>query len=106
MAANPIRRRARPPGCSCRSNFYVAKTQFSSLVRREAHGEETVVAKVGKPVARLVALPMQAKSELLREWGQNPLGITFIADDFYDELPPEMFVNSENDDLLFSKKDL
>jgi antitoxin (DNA-binding transcriptional repressor) of toxin-antitoxin stability system len=76
------------------------------LVRREAHGEETVVAKVGKPVARLVALPMQAKSELLREWGQNPLGITFIADDFYDELPPEMFVNSENDDLLFSKKDL
>jgi PIN domain nuclease of toxin-antitoxin system/antitoxin (DNA-binding transcriptional repressor) of toxin-antitoxin stability system len=82
----------------------LAKVELLRLVAREAHGEEIVVAKAGKPVARLVAVPMQAKSEPLGEWGQNLLGITFIADDFYDELPPEMFVNSQNDDLLFSKK--
>ena len=63
-----------------------------------------MVAIVGKPVVRLVAVPMQGKSEPLREWGQSRLGIRFIADDFYDELLPEVFVNSANDDLRLPKK--
>lgn len=38
-------------------NLYEAKSQLSSLVDRAAAGEEIVIAKNGKPLARLVALP-------------------------------------------------
>lgn len=36
-------------------NLYDAKTQLSSLVERAASGEEIVIAKAGRPLARLVA---------------------------------------------------
>jgi prevent-host-death family protein len=38
-----------------RVNLYEAKTQLSSLVERARAGEEIIIAKGGKPVARLVA---------------------------------------------------
>ena len=37
-------------------NLYEAKTHLSSLVDRAAAGEEVVIAKAGKPLARLVAV--------------------------------------------------
>ncbi|HET6280338.1 MAG TPA: type II toxin-antitoxin system prevent-host-death family antitoxin, partial [Polyangia bacterium] len=37
-------------------NLYDAKTQLSRLVDRAADGEEIVIAKAGKPRARLVPL--------------------------------------------------
>ncbi|CAA6604189.1 Prevent-host-death protein [Rhodospirillaceae bacterium LM-1] len=37
-------------------NLYEAKTQLSSLVERAAKGEEIVIAKAGRPLARLVGL--------------------------------------------------
>jgi prevent-host-death family protein len=37
-------------------NLYEAKTQLSSLVERARAGEEIIIAKGGRPVARLVAL--------------------------------------------------
>lgn len=37
-------------------NIYDAKTQLSRLVDRAASGEEILIARAGKPVARLVAL--------------------------------------------------
>ena len=37
-------------------NIHDAKTQLSKLVDRAAAGEEVVIAKAGKPVARLVPL--------------------------------------------------
>lgn len=36
-------------------NIHQAKTQFSRLVELAASGEEIVIAKSGKPVARLVS---------------------------------------------------
>ena len=36
-------------------NIHAAKTHLSSLVERAASGEEIVLAKAGKPLARLVA---------------------------------------------------
>jgi prevent-host-death family protein len=36
-------------------NIHQAKTQFSRLVDIAAGGEEIIIAKAGKPVARLVA---------------------------------------------------
>ncbi len=37
-------------------NIYEAKTRLSQLVEAAAAGEEIVIARAGKPVARLVAL--------------------------------------------------
>ena len=37
-------------------NIYDAKTQLSRLVDRAAAGEDVVIARAGKPVARLVAI--------------------------------------------------
>ena len=42
-------------------NLYQAKTQLSSLVDRAANGEEIVIAKAGKPMAKLI--PMEAGAE-------------------------------------------
>ena len=36
------------------TNIHQAKTQFSKLIDRVAAGEEIVIGKAGKPVARLV----------------------------------------------------
>jgi len=38
-------------------NIHQAKTHLSRLVEDAANGEEIVIAKAGKPVARLVSLP-------------------------------------------------
>jgi hypothetical protein len=41
---------------STQVNPYEARTHLSSLVERAAQGEEIVIAKAGKPVARLLPL--------------------------------------------------
>ncbi len=38
-------------------NLYEAKVKLSALVERAAAGEEIIIAKAGKPRARLVPLP-------------------------------------------------
>jgi prevent-host-death family protein len=68
-------------------NLYDAKTNLSKLVDRAAAGEEIVIAKAGKPKAKLVPYRPSRKK---RRFGQNLLGITFIADDFDGPLPPEI----------------
>jgi prevent-host-death family protein len=67
-------------------NLYDAKTNLSKLVDRAAAGEEIVIAKAGKPKAKLV--PYRAGKK--RRGGQNLLGITYIAEDFDAPLPPEI----------------
>ncbi|MDE2583612.1 MAG: type II toxin-antitoxin system prevent-host-death family antitoxin [Rhodospirillales bacterium] len=44
-------------------NIYDAKTQLSRLVDRAAAGEEIVIARAGRPLARLVALDGPAPRE-------------------------------------------
>jgi prevent-host-death family protein len=67
-------------------NLYEAKTHLSQLVERASRGEEIVIAKAGKPKAKLVAFhAAQAPRE-----PSNLLGITFVADDFDEPLPPEI----------------
>jgi prevent-host-death family protein len=38
-------------------NIHQAKTHFSKLIERVRLGEEIVIAKAGRPVARLVPTP-------------------------------------------------
>jgi prevent-host-death family protein len=74
---------------STQVNLYEAKTHLSVLVDRVAKGEEIVIAKAGKPMARLVALAPETKP--LRKFGQNALGITYMADDWEQDIPLEYF---------------
>lgn len=67
-------------------NVYEAKTHLSQLLDRAAAGEEIVIARAGRPVARLVAL---AGATLQRRTPGAWRGQVSIADDF-DELPAEM----------------
>ncbi len=67
-------------------NLYEAKTQLSRLIERAAAGDEIVIAKAGKPRAKLVSVHPPA---LPRE-PANLLGVTFIAEDFDAPLPPEI----------------
>ncbi len=67
-------------------NLYEAKTHLSRLVDRAAQGEEIVIAKAGKPKAKLVPFRGTASP---RE-PADLLGITFIAEDFDESLPPDI----------------
>jgi prevent-host-death family protein len=101
MAANPIP----PPTGSIKPvqvNLYEAKTQLSSLVERAAKGEEIVIAKAGKPMAKLVASapPQTALEPEPLPFGQNLLGIEFLSDDWEKDLPSEWFEGAEEDELL------
>jgi prevent-host-death family protein len=73
-------------------NIYEAKTQLSSLVERAAKGEEIVIAKAGKPMARLTVVSESAASKKSgsRRFGKNLMGITYIADDFDAPLPEDV----------------
>ena len=79
------------PMAGTQVNLYEAKTHLSSLVDRAAKGEEFVIAKGGKQMARLTPLASKKNaSKLLRKPGQNLLGITYIADDFDAPLPEDV----------------
>lgn len=67
------------------TNIHQAKTHFSKLVERAAAGEEIVIGKAGKPVARLVPYkeaPPQRKPGSMK-------GKIRIAADF-EELPHDV----------------
>jgi prevent-host-death family protein len=64
-------------------NLYEAKTNLSQLIERAAAGEEIIIAKAGRPLARLV--PIAKRS------GPRPLGMfkgeVTLRDDFDAPLP-------------------
>ena len=71
-------------------NVHEAKTHFSRLLERAARGEEVVIAKAGKPVARLI--PFAAPLD--RRLGQDAGRVT-IAPDFDAPLPDEVLEDFE-----------
>lgn len=67
-------------------NIHAAKTHFSRLVERAAKGEEIIIARAGKPVARLMPLASAGRPRrpgLLK-------GKIKIAPDFDAPLPEEI----------------
>jgi len=66
-------------------NVQEAKTQLSRLLALVAAGEEVVIAKAGKPVARLIPV----ESSRRRVLGQDK-GLFEVPDDFDDPLPEEV----------------
>lgn len=59
-------------------NLYDAKTRLSELVDRAAAGEEIIIAKNGKPLAKLGPLPAEKPNRSPGGWE----GAVWIADDF------------------------
>jgi prevent-host-death family protein len=66
-------------------NVHEAKTHFSKLLERAHAGEEIILAKSGKPYARLV--PLNARETPRRQPGK--LKGWDIPDGFFDPLPEE-----------------
>ncbi len=66
-------------------NIHEAKTHFSRLLQRVLAGEQVVIAKAGKPVAKIVPV----KPERLRE-PDRYRGLVRIAKDFDAPLPPDL----------------
>ncbi|HEX4179289.1 MAG TPA: type II toxin-antitoxin system prevent-host-death family antitoxin [Caulobacteraceae bacterium] len=71
-------------------NLYIAKTDLSSLVEQAAAGEEIIIAKNGKPKAKLVALDaITTAPKRKREFGfWNHYGWKLPAD--FDDPDPEL----------------
>ena len=74
-------------------NIHNAKTQLSRLLERVEAGEEIVIARAGRPVARLVPLVESGTARTPGGWE----GQVWIAPDF-DELPPEVAAAFHGDD--------
>lgn len=90
MATHPIPK-PKKPAKPLQVNLYEAKTHLSSLVERAARGEEIVIAKAGKPMARLAPPVAAAAPQRKRRWGQNLLGITYMAPDWEKDIPLAYF---------------
>ena len=67
-------------------NIYEAKSKLSKLINRVIAGEEVIVAKSGKPVAKIVPLE---KSIQDRKPG-SAKGKIIIAEDFDAPLPDDI----------------
>ena len=72
-------------------NLYEAKTHLSELVERAARGEEVVIAKAGKPKARLVPLARPVKHRKPGDWK----GRVVISPDFDAPFPEEILAGFE-----------
>jgi prevent-host-death family protein len=68
-----------------------AKTHLSRLLRRVALGEEIVIAKGGRPVARLVPISTPERRELGRDRGR-----VRISEDFDAPLPESILADFES----------
>jgi prevent-host-death family protein len=64
-------------------NIQAAKTHLSRLVEEAAAGEEIMLAKAGKPVARLVPYRGEGEKRRLGAWKEK----VRIAKDFDSERP-------------------
>lgn len=78
-------------------NMFEAKTQLSKLVERVERGEDVIIARAGKPVARLTQLE-PGKKPKIRFGGLK--GKVWIADDFDAPLPSEILAEFEDGDIF------
>ncbi len=67
-------------------NIHEAKTHLSRLLARVAAGEEVIISKAGRPIARLV--PIRTR-KAKRVPGQDE-GRIWISEDFDEPLPPDV----------------
>ena len=74
-------------------NIYEAKTQLSRLVEEAASGQDVVIARAGRPVARLTRLEKTSRKRRLGVLD----GRFKIPDDFNRALPEEVLSAFESE---------
>jgi len=73
------------------TNIHEAKTHFSRLVDRAAEGEHIIIAKAGKPVAKLVPYRrIKKKKQTFPKRKPGGCEGMWIADDFDAPMPEEI----------------
>lgn len=72
-------------------NLYEARTDLSKLVDRASAGEEIIIAKAGRPMAKLVPFEPQRMPRKPGGWE----GKVWIADDFDAPLPDDLLAAFE-----------
>ena len=77
-------------------NVHQAKTHLSRLLKRVAMGEEIVISRAGRPVARLVPLEQPVAARVPDTYA----GQIRMADDFDDPLPDDLLEGFESGDIL------
>ena len=70
-------------------NIHAAKTHFSRLLERVVQGEEVIIARAGKPVARLV--PMEQAPAPRRPGSARAQGR--VGEDFDAPMPEEFLAS-------------
>ena len=70
-------------------NIHEAKTHFSRLLARVSKGEEIIISKAGKPIARLVP----TEETMTKRIAGSAKGAVIISDNF-DAPLPESILNS------------
>lgn len=68
-------------------NIHEAKTTLSQLIERVEHGEEVIIARARRPVARLTGLHAAAKPIVRLGLMKGQIQ---LAEDFDDPLPAEV----------------
>ena len=71
-------------------NVHEAKTQLSKLLRRVSAGEEIIIARSGRPVAKLIPVDVEPK----RIFGLDK-GLFEVPEDFNDPLPDDLLAEFE-----------
>jgi prevent-host-death family protein len=72
-------------------NVHEAKTHLSRLLDRVSQGEEVIIAKAGKPVARLVSV----EERVQRRGPGSASGQIVVSEDFDAPLPEEILESFE-----------
>lgn len=73
-------------------NVHDAKTNLSRLLQRVAAGEEVIIARAGKPVARLVPYEEAPQPRVLGQDAEH----VHIAEDFDAPLPEDLLDEFES----------
>lgn len=71
-------------------NIHEAKTHLSRLLNRVASGEEIVISRAGKPIARLVPIGVPCARQLGRD-----LGVFTVPEGFDSPLPEDVLADFE-----------
>ncbi len=62
-----------------------AREHLGELLDRAENGEEILIERAGRAATRLVTVPSKTSAGK-RVFGQNLLGVTYIAPDFYEPM--------------------
>jgi prevent-host-death family protein len=72
-------------------NVHEAKTHLSKLLKRVAAGEEIIISRAGKPIAKLTPI----RDRLQRRFGIDE-GVFEVPEDFDEPLPNEVLQEFES----------